>query len=66
MSAESAITGIQLIEQNTGDGIARYPISDDETVVFPHELGCDCIDFTCHRFCDFCWWSCGRRPWRPS
>jgi hypothetical protein len=25
-------TGIQLIDQNTGEGIARYPISDGERV----------------------------------
>jgi hypothetical protein len=24
-------TGVQLIDQNTGEGIARYPISDGET-----------------------------------
>lgn len=27
-----ATTGVQLIDQNIGEGIARYPISDDETV----------------------------------
>jgi hypothetical protein len=33
MSAGTTTTGVQLIDQNTGEGIARYPISDDESVV---------------------------------
>ena len=33
MNAEPATTDVQLFDQTAGEGIARYPVSDDESVV---------------------------------